>query len=72
MLDSWDGNNPSAGPDLIDVSVDGMSLLRETLANYTDPNSAQTFRASAGVRLQIVPTLAGIDGARPGEDNRST
>src|SRR5262249_12361547 len=32
VLDSWDGNNLSAGPDLIDVSVDGVSKLRETLA----------------------------------------
>ena len=68
VLDTWDGNNPSAGPDLIDVSVDGTSVLRETLANYPDANSAQTLRASAGIRLQIVPTLNGIDTGRPGED----
>ena len=71
VLDSWDGNNPnpSAGPDLIDVSVDGVSKLRDTLANYPDPNSAQTFRASTGIRLQIVPTLSSIDSGRPGEDS---
>ena len=67
-LDSWDGNNPSAGPDLIDVSVDGVSKLHETLANYPDVNSAQTFRASAGVKLQIVPTLSSTDSGQPGGD----
>ena len=68
VLDSWDGNNASAGPDLIDVSVDGVSKLRETLANTTDPNSAQTFRASPGIKLQVVPTLSSIDGGQPGSD----
>ncbi len=69
-LDSWDGNSTSGGPDLIDLSVNGKSLLHETLANYPDPNSAQTFRATSGIRLQIVPTLDGINGARPGEDSQ--
>ncbi|MGS0756098.1 beta strand repeat-containing protein, partial [Roseateles sp. GG27B] len=69
VLDSWDGNSPSGGPDLIDVSVDGVSKLHETLANYPDVNAAQTFRASAGIRLQVVPTLTGTDSGRPGEDS---
>ena len=69
VLDSWDGNNTSNGPDLIDVSIDGTSRLRETLANTADVNSAQTFRASPGIRLQVVPTLTGIDSGRPGEDD---
>ena len=68
VLDSWDGANQSTGPDLIDVSIDGTSRLRETLANYPGTAEAQTFRASAGLRLQIVPTLTGLDGGRPGED----
>ncbi|MDH3461143.1 MAG: hypothetical protein OEM00_09250, partial [Burkholderiaceae bacterium] len=63
VLDSWEGSN---GPDLIDVSVDGVSLLNETLANT---NTVQTFRASDGIRLQIVPTLTGTANGRPGEDN---
>jgi len=70
VLDSWDGNNTSYGPDLIDVSVDGVSVLRETLSNVADANSAQTLRASAGIGLQVVPTLTGIDSGRPGEDGQ--
>jgi hypothetical protein len=68
VLDSWEGNNTSSGPDLIDISVDGKNLMRETLANYADANSAQTFRASPGIRLQIVPTLSGISSGLPGQD----
>ena len=71
VLDSWDGNSTSAGagPDLIDVSVDGVSKLRETLSNVTAVDSAQSFRASPGLRLQIVPTLTGLINGRPGEDD---
>ena len=68
VLDSWDGNNASAGPDIIDVSIDGLSRLRESLVNYAEFNSAQTLNASAGLRLQIVPTLSSIDGGLPGAD----
>ncbi|MBX9717205.1 MAG: pre-peptidase C-terminal domain-containing protein, partial [Burkholderiaceae bacterium] len=67
-IDSWDGNSTSAGPDLIDVSVDGTSVLRETLANY--PGGAQTLNASTGIRLQVVPTLSSISGSLPGQDNQ--
>jgi hypothetical protein len=71
VLDSWDGADPSAGPDLIDVSVDGVSVLRETLANYPDVDRVQSFRASAGIRLQIVPTLTGVSGL-PGNNTQFT
>ncbi|MEY2842731.1 MAG: hypothetical protein RI920_768, partial [Pseudomonadota bacterium] len=71
VLDTWDGSNPSVGPDLIDVSVDGVSKLRESLANYVyDTNSVQTLRASAGQRLQIVPTLTGLANGNPGTDDQ--
>ncbi len=55
VLDTWDGNNPSAGPDLIDVSVDGTSVLRETLANYPDANSAQTLRPAPASGCRSCP-----------------
>ena len=46
---------------------------REPAARDAEPtsrrHSAQTLRASAGIRLQIVPTLSGIDSGRPGEDD---
>ena len=47
-----------------------MSVLRETLSNAADASSAQTLRASAGIGLQVVPTLTGIDSGRPGEDGQ--
>ena len=70
-IDTWDGNaslNSGAGPDLFDVSVDGLSVLREAVSNYPE-SGAQTLRTSAGLRLQVVPTLTGIDGARPGSES---
>ncbi|WP_374090612.1 Ig-like domain-containing protein [Methylomicrobium lacus] len=63
-LDSWDG---SSGPDLIDVSVDGVSVLHDTVSNYSVLN-AQSLNASAGIRLQIVPTLTVLSSGRPGEE----
>jgi hypothetical protein len=67
-IDSWEGSEANYyGPDLIDVSVDGVSLLRETVSN--DPQYPQTLNASVGVRLQIVPTLTGIDGQPGGESS---
>ena len=71
VLDSWEGSDPFNGPDQIDVTVDGRSLLRETLANNivtAAPTQVQTFGASLGVRLQIVPTVSGLDG-RPGSNS---
>jgi hypothetical protein len=71
VLDTWEGAATSQGPDLIDVSVDGTSVLRETFANNytTDTNDAQTYNTSAGVRLQIVPTLVRSEGGSPGGTN---
>jgi|GEM_PF-187621 len=66
-LDSWDGSATSNGPDLIDVSVDGVSVLHDTVSNYSLLN-AQSLNASAGIRLQIVPTLTGLSSGRPGEE----
>ena len=63
ILDSWDGNSPSVGPDLIDVSIDGQRLLRETFDNQgPDIGAVQTYGASAGIRLQVVPTLTSVNG----------
>ncbi len=72
VLDTWEGASPSQGPDLIDVSVDGVSLFRENFANNygsVDTREVQTYNSSAAIRLQIVPTLTGTDGGRPGEAN---
>jgi hypothetical protein len=63
-LDSWDG--AAGNPDQISVSVDGTTLFARTVSNFV--TSPQTLNATAGQRLQIVPTLAAIDG-RPGGDN---
>ncbi|MEY2843574.1 MAG: hypothetical protein RI920_1611, partial [Pseudomonadota bacterium] len=58
-LDSWEGSNTNSyGPDQFDVSVDGVSVLRESISNTA--GNAQTLNASAGLRLQIVPTLTGL------------
>ncbi|MGE0642375.1 MAG: Ig-like domain-containing protein [Nitrospira sp.] len=72
VLDSWEGSDPFSGPDQIDVTVDGISLLRETLANsspFATATNVQTFGASPGIRLQIVPTLSGLSG-RPGSEDQ--
>src|SRR6185312_698072 len=54
-LDSLDGLNAAAGPDLFKVSADGTPLLNVALANFT--TDAQTFNGTATLPLQIVPTL---------------
>ncbi len=66
-LDSWDGEATSNGPDLFQVSADGVVLMRDSISNYSVDNR-QTFNASAPVRLQVVPTLTSVDG-RPGTDS---
>ncbi|WP_263539105.1 Ig-like domain-containing protein [Paucibacter sp. Y2R2-4] len=72
IIDTWDGSNPSVGPDVLQVSADGKTLWRESFANgYNDSRSVQTYGASASIRLQIVPTLASMNGA-PGTDNAFT
>ena len=68
-FDSWDG---TAGGDVFQVSADGTLLMRDSISNYalTVP---QTINSSAGVRLQVVPTLTGLDAnTRPGTDNSFT
>lgn len=63
-LDSWEGD--SGSPDQIQVSVDGTPVLNRTISNIR--SYAQTLDASAGIRLQIVPTLTGLSGI-PGTDS---
>ncbi|MGA2930370.1 MAG: pre-peptidase C-terminal domain-containing protein, partial [Solirubrobacteraceae bacterium] len=65
IIDNWVGTNPSGGPDTFQVSANGTTLLNAAFSNST--SDVQTFNASAGVALQIVPTLTGISGA-PGSD----
>ena len=65
VLDSWDGNR---GPDQFEVSADGQLLMRDTFSNYV-LNDVQTYNASEGRRLQIVPTLSGVTNGRPGNGN---
>ncbi|MDN5939838.1 MAG: hypothetical protein L0H83_14415, partial [Salinisphaera sp.] len=61
--------HPIAGPDLIRITADGQQIFRETFANYyPGTQSVQSYGASSGIRLQIVPTLTGLSG-RPGSDN---
>ncbi len=69
ILDSWEGDS---GPDLIDVSVDGTSVLRESFSNVGNVASSanvQSFGTSAPQRLQIVPTLTATANGRPGDTN---
>ncbi|WP_235578406.1 Ig-like domain-containing protein [Pseudorhodoferax sp. Leaf267] len=68
VLDSWAASNAN-DTDLFEVSVDGVNRLRESFANADTAGgfSVQSFGASAAVRLQIVPTLTGVEG-RPGEN----
>ena len=65
IIDGWVGTNTSGGPDTFQVSANGTTLLNAAFSNNT--SDVQTFNASAGVALQIVPTLTGITG-RPGSD----
>ena len=67
ILDSWDGNSSSAGPDQFEVSADGTLLMRDTFSNYSAGN-VQSYNTSAGMALQIVPTLTGMSG-RPGSES---
>ena len=45
----------NAGDAIFDVSVDGASVLRDTISPWYGDN--QTLNASTGLRLQIVPTI---------------
>ncbi|HNO88928.1 MAG TPA: pre-peptidase C-terminal domain-containing protein, partial [Rhodocyclaceae bacterium] len=69
VIDSWEGKNinPLYGPDTFKVVVDGQERFSEVFANHGE-NGEQTFRASAGVPLQIVPKLDWVSAGRPGED----
>jgi hypothetical protein len=66
-IDSWDGQNGS--PDRIAVTVDDTIVFNRTVSNYVQ--YAQDVNASAGVRLQIVPTIASLSG-RPNQDDNFT
>jgi len=55
IIDGW--ASTSTGPKFIDVGIDGSSRMHETFANDAGVDSVQTFGASTGIRLQIVPTL---------------
>ena len=72
VLDSWDGTNTSAGPDVFQVSADGQVLRSDTFTNYASNSSTstQSYGASAGIRLQIVPTLTAT--TQPGTDTAFT
>jgi hypothetical protein len=65
ILDSWVGTSTSGGPDTFQVAANGTTLLNAAFSNST--GAVQTFNASAGVALQVVPTPSGISGA-PGSD----
>ncbi|MFG0260743.1 MAG: hypothetical protein ACF8LK_10390 [Phycisphaerales bacterium JB041] len=38
-FDSWDGDGPNYGPDIFEVQVNGLVLLRETISNGDKPQS---------------------------------
>jgi len=65
-LDSWDGDAKSNGPDVFQVSADGALLMRDSISNASI-NNPQSFNSSAGIRLQVVPTLSGTE-QRPGNE----
>ena len=69
VIDSWDGGSTSAGPDIFQVSADGATLMSDTFTNYatTSSTSTQSYGDSAGVRLQVVPTLSAS--GQPGGDS---
>ncbi len=67
-FDSWDGEaSPNYGRDVFQVSADGTLLMSESIGNFS-PEAPQTINRSAGVALQIVPTLTGTSNGRPGID----
>ncbi len=62
-LDSWDG---TPGGDFFNVSINGNQRMHDSFANYS-ATTVQSFRASAGVQLQVVPVITSMTG-RPGRD----
>ncbi len=72
VLDSWDGGSSNAGPDVFGVTADGQVLMRDTFSNEASNSAAstQSYGASAGVRLQVVPTLTAT--GQPGGDGSFT
>ena len=73
VLDSWDGSNRTgAGPDVFRVQADGTTLMSDTFTNYPSYSntSVQSFGASAGIALQVVPTLTAT--GQPGSDGAFT
>src|SRR4029077_3694662 len=53
------------GPDVVNVTVDGVNKLSLVTSNFT--TDVQNFNGSASLPLQIVPTLTSIDGVPGGE-----
>ena len=65
VIDSWYGGSTSSGPNGFQVSADSRVLLSDTFKNVASP-ATQSYGDSAGLRLQIVPTL--IASGQPGTD----
>jgi hypothetical protein len=72
ILDSWDGNQPSSGPDLLNVFVDGQPTFHEAFSNVL--GSPQTYAPNVvgDALLQIVPVVTGLASGKPGEANQFT
>jgi hypothetical protein len=67
ILDSWEGTNPSNGPDQLLISVDGTVRFDHSFSNIS-VNNVQTFGANGNVPLQIVPVISGISSGSPGQN----
>ncbi|WP_048316980.1 hypothetical protein, partial [Crocosphaera watsonii] len=39
IIDSWDGNHPTFGPDFFNVKVDGVSIFSETFDQWNRPKT---------------------------------
>ena len=67
VLDGWDGGAAYNGPDVFQVTADGQVLMSDTFSNSAaGAGATQSYGASAGIRLQIVPTLTAS--GQPGGD----
>ncbi len=65
IFDSWDGSGgPSSGPDIFDVTIDGVQAFHETFSNYNGdpPDHPQSYaRAPEGGRRPIAFNAAFVD-----------
>lgn len=58
VIDSWDGNNVTWGPDYFNVTVDGVSVFSETITVFTDqsdPGTDQSYQPLPQVILSEDP-----------------